>query len=48
MESHLRERERQIIAQAIKQCNGNKSEAARLLGMSRYSLHRKLRELKEP
>jgi two-component system response regulator AtoC len=48
MESHLRERERQLIVQAVKQCNGNKSEAARLLGMSRYSLHRKLRELKEP
>jgi DNA-binding NtrC family response regulator len=34
--------ERQMILEAIDKCSGNKSEAARLLGLSRYGLYKKM------
>jgi transcriptional regulator with PAS, ATPase and Fis domain len=39
------EQERQRIHDALEQCGGRKSEAAELLGMSRSTLWRKMREL---
>jgi DNA-binding NtrC family response regulator len=36
------EAEKQLIARALKECGGNRTEAARKLGMSRRTLHRKL------
>jgi two-component system response regulator AtoC len=41
---HLQEMEKHLIVKAIKHCDGNKTEAARLLGLSRRTLHRKLNE----
>jgi DNA-binding NtrC family response regulator len=38
----VKEAEKQLIAQALKDCSGNRSEAAKKLGMSRRTLHRKL------
>jgi two-component system response regulator AtoC len=37
------EAEKQLIARALKECAGNRTEAAKKLGMSRRTLHRKLR-----
>lgn len=37
--------ERQAICQALQQCKGNKTEAARLLGISRTALYEKLAQL---
>jgi two-component system response regulator AtoC len=34
--------EKQLIVRALKECEGNRTEAARKLGMSRRTLHRKL------
>jgi DNA-binding NtrC family response regulator len=34
--------EKQLILRALKECGGNRTEAARKLGMSRRTLHRKL------
>jgi two-component system response regulator AtoC len=34
--------EKQLILRALKECSGNRTEAARKLGMSRRTLHRKL------
>lgn len=40
----LRELEAQATRQALEQCGGNKSEAARLLGISRKSLYKKIND----
>ena len=37
---------RRIITRALQQCSGNKSEAARLLGISRGKLQSQMRTLK--
>ncbi len=42
----VQENERQLIIRALKECEGNRTEAARKLGMSRRSLHRKLHTYK--
>jgi two-component system response regulator HydG len=39
---NLEEMERNIITQAMKKCNGNITEAARELGLSRAALYRRL------
>jgi DNA-binding NtrC family response regulator len=39
----LREAEKEMIARALKETDGNRTTAARNLGMSRRTLHRKLR-----
>jgi DNA-binding NtrC family response regulator len=38
----ITEAEKQLIIRALKETNGNRSEAARRIGMSRRTLHRKL------
>ncbi len=38
----VKEAERELVVQALKECNGNRSLAAKKLGMSRRTLHRKL------
>jgi two-component system response regulator AtoC len=38
----VQEAEKQLIIQALQDCNGNRTEAAKKLGMSRRTLHRKL------
>jgi len=38
----VKDAEKQLIIRALKECEGNRSEAARKLGMSRRTLHRKL------
>ena len=38
----VKEAEKQLIIKALKENNGNRSEAARKLGMSRRTMHRKL------
>ena len=40
----LADGEREQILSALKRCNGNKSKAADLLGISRRTIHRKLKE----
>ncbi|RMG75219.1 MAG: sigma-54-dependent Fis family transcriptional regulator, partial [Nitrospirae bacterium] len=40
----LRELEEQAIRNALKQCNGNKSKAAKLLGISRKAFYKRLKE----
>jgi DNA-binding NtrC family response regulator len=40
---HLETVERSLIAKALDKCGGNRTEAARLLGISRRTLHRKLK-----
>ncbi len=40
----LREASRQMIIAALEACGGNRAAAARQLGISRRTLHRKLRE----
>ncbi len=39
---NLEEIEKEVIEKAMKRCNGNISQAAELLGISRYSLYRKI------
>lgn len=39
--------ERQLIEKALKECNGNRTEAAKRLGISRRTLHRRLHTLEE-
>ncbi len=38
----VKEAEKQLILRALKDCDGNRTDAARKLGMSRRTLHRKL------
>jgi DNA-binding NtrC family response regulator len=38
----VHENERQLIVRALKESDGSRTEAAKKLGMSRRSLHRKL------
>jgi two-component system response regulator AtoC len=38
----VKEAEKQLIARALKECNGNRTKAAARIGMSRRTLHRKL------
>ena len=38
----IKEAEKQMMINALKTCNGNRSAAAKKLGMSRRTLHRKL------
>jgi DNA-binding NtrC family response regulator len=38
----VREAERQLIIRALRESNGNRTEAARRIGVSRRTLHRKL------
>jgi len=40
----LKEAERQLLIHALQECYGNRTEAARKLGISRRTLHRKLHE----
>ncbi|MGC5324036.1 sigma 54-interacting transcriptional regulator [Brevibacillus sp. SYSU BS000544] len=42
LEAELAKTEKRIIQEAVKQCNGNKVQAAQLLGIHRASLYRKL------
>lgn len=37
--------EKAVILNALVQCEGNKAEAARLLGIGKTTLHRRLREM---
>jgi len=43
LKSELLEAERKAISRALKLANGNRTEAARLLGIHRTGLHQKLR-----
>jgi DNA-binding NtrC family response regulator len=43
---NLRETETTFILRALEECRGNRSEAAKKLGFSRRTLHRRLKELK--
>jgi len=43
----ITEAETKLIIQAIDKCNGNKVEAARMLGISRTTLWRKLKEIEQ-
>lgn len=43
---NLEARERQLIRQALDECKGNKTDAAKKLGISRRTLHRKLRDFR--
>jgi DNA-binding NtrC family response regulator len=40
----VQENEKQLIVRALKQTNGNRTKAAKVLGMSRRTLYRKLAE----
>lgn len=42
----IKANEKNVIMQALAKCNGNKSKAAEILGISRRTLHRKLNEYK--
>jgi DNA-binding NtrC family response regulator len=41
-ELSVKEAEKQLIVRALEECHGNRTEAAKKLGMSRRTLHRKL------
>ncbi len=41
--SSVRQAEKQLIMRALQECNGNKTLAAQRIGMSRRTLHRKIR-----
>jgi DNA-binding protein Fis len=41
---NLQEVEKALIIKALDKCEGNRTEAAKLLGISRRTLHRKLNE----
>ncbi|MBL8993867.1 MAG: sigma-54-dependent Fis family transcriptional regulator, partial [Spirochaetia bacterium] len=43
----MEEAERKIIEETIRHCGGNKSEAAKVLGIGRKTLHRKIGEDKD-
>jgi DNA-binding NtrC family response regulator len=40
----MRETEKELIARTLQETGGNRTEAARRIGMSRRTLHRKLHE----
>jgi two-component system response regulator HydG len=40
----VEEAERQLIVQALKETGGNRTKAAQKIGISRRTLHRKLKE----
>src|SRR5579871_3885033 len=40
----VKDAEKQLIARALKECNGNRTKAATKIGMSRRTLHRKLHQ----
>jgi DNA-binding NtrC family response regulator len=40
----VKEAEKQLLIHALKECNGNRTEAAKKIGVSRRTLHRKLHE----
>jgi two-component system response regulator AtoC len=40
----VEEAERQLIVQALKEMDGNRTKAAKKIGISRRTLHRKLKE----
>ena len=40
----LEENEKLLMIKALDECNGNKSKAAQILGISRRTMHRKLNE----
>lgn len=42
---NLQETETSLILRALEDCRGNRSDAARMLGISRRTLHRRLKEL---
>lgn len=44
----LEQAERELIADALARCGGNKSKAAELLGISRTRLYRKLSQISQP
>ncbi|MFM2294662.1 MAG: Transcriptional regulatory protein ZraR, partial [Verrucomicrobiota bacterium] len=39
----VKDAERQLIIRALKECDGNRTEAAKKIGMSRRTFHRKLK-----
>ena len=45
---NLQENERRLIVRALEESGGNRTEAAKKLGISRRTLHRRLRELQLP
>jgi len=45
---NLHDNERRLIMRALDECGGNRTEAAKKLGISRRTLHRRLRELQLP
>jgi two-component system, NtrC family, response regulator AtoC len=45
---NLQENERRLIIRALEECDGNRTEAAKKLGISRRTLHRRIRELQLP
>ncbi len=45
---NLHDTEHRLIIRALDECRGNKTEAARKLGISRRTLHRKIKDMKEP
>ena len=45
---NLHENEGRLILRALDECGGNRTEAAKKLGISRRTLHRRLRELQLP
>ena len=40
----VEENEKRLLRNALVQCGGNRTQAAKLLGMSRRTLHRKLNQ----
>jgi two-component system response regulator AtoC len=45
---NLQETEKRLILDALEACKGNRTKAAQRLGISRRTLHRKLKELQNP
>ena len=44
---NLQETEQRMIVRALDECGGNVTKAARVLGLSRRTLHRRLKEFRE-
>jgi len=45
-DEELRDFKRRLVLRTLQQCDGNKAEAARVLGMARGYLHRLIHDLK--